>query len=363
MLAAGAGARLRPLSTLLPKALCPVGGVALVDLAVERARSVTSHVAVNVHHGRALVEAHLEAATAIVRLSVEEPEALGTAGALGRLKGWIAGRGVLIVNADAWHRGDLRNFAGGWDGRRTRLLTVVDPRRGTWSDRRYAGAALLPWSEISRLDDRPSGLWETSWRRLVPGGDLDLVGHDGAFFDCGTPADYLAANLEASGGRSVLGEGAVVEGTVDSTVVWPGSSAVSTCIGPCGRPPASPFWFVDFRGRQLAAGGVDVRTAVAPNRCVDAEAPEPIAKGPDAGRSSAQGEVAGRGVEGDEVHVGGEGVGEGGQFVGVGVAVVYRVDQGPFEREATTLGLPPGPARVEEHGKGPPPVDRHQLVA
>jgi len=225
VLAAGAGARLRPLSTLLPKALCPVGGVALVDLALDRARAVTPHVAVNVHHGRALVEAHLEAATATgrVRLSVEEPEALGTAGALGRLKEWIAGRGALVVNADAWHRCDLGDFAGGWDGRRTRLLIVVDPRRGTWGDRRYAGAALLPWSEVNRLDDRPSGLWETSWRRLVPDRDLDLVRYDGAFFDCGTPADYLAANLEASGGRSVIGEGAVVEGTVESTVVWPGA--------------------------------------------------------------------------------------------------------------------------------------------
>jgi len=34
------------------------------------------------------------------------------------------------------------------------LLTVVDPGRGTWGDRRYAGAALLPWSEVCRLEDR-----------------------------------------------------------------------------------------------------------------------------------------------------------------------------------------------------------------
>ncbi len=225
MLAAGAGARLRPLSTLLPKPLCPVGGVALVDLAIARARAVTPLVAVNVHHGRTQVEAHLAAAAAAgtVRLSLEEPEPLGTAGALGRLKGWIAGRRVLVVNADAWHCADLRQLAADWDGRRTRLLTVVDPHHSTWGDRRYAGAALLPWPEVSRLDDRPSGLWETSWRRLVRGRDLDLVRYDGAFFDCGTPADYLAANLEASGGGSVLGEGAVVEGTVDSTVVWAGA--------------------------------------------------------------------------------------------------------------------------------------------
>jgi hypothetical protein len=41
--------------------------------------------------------------------------------------------------------------------------------------------------------------------------------------DCGRPADYLAANLMASGGASVVGEGAVVEGSVERCVVWPGA--------------------------------------------------------------------------------------------------------------------------------------------
>ena len=36
VLAAGAGTRLRPLTTVCPKALCPVGGTPLVDLAIER---------------------------------------------------------------------------------------------------------------------------------------------------------------------------------------------------------------------------------------------------------------------------------------------------------------------------------------
>lgn len=221
VLAAGAGTRLRPLSAVLPKALCPVGGEALVDLAVARARAVTPVVAVNVHHGRRLLEAHLAAST--VHLSVEEPEALGTAGALGHLRPWIGGRAVLVVNADAWHQADLAALAAGWDGRHCRLLTVVDRRRGTWGDRRYAGAALLPAPVAAALPATPAGLWEAWWRHLVPGVDLELAVHDGPFFDCGTPADYLAANLEASGGRSVIGEGAVVEGSVEASVVWAGA--------------------------------------------------------------------------------------------------------------------------------------------
>ena len=224
VLAAGAGSRLRPLTDLLPKALCPVGGAPLLDLAVARAQAATGAVAVNVHHGRATLEAHLaEPRFAGVHLSVEEPEALGTAGALGNLKPWIDGRAVLVVNVDAWHGADLAPFTEGWDGDRVRLLTVSDRVRGTWGDRRYAGAALLPWPHVVRLPASPAGLWEASWRHLVPGGDLDLVLHDGPFFDCGTPAGYLAANLVASGGRPVIGGGAVVDGRVEGSVVWAGA--------------------------------------------------------------------------------------------------------------------------------------------
>jgi hypothetical protein len=38
--------------------------------------------------------------------------------------------------------------------------------------------------------------------------------------DCGTPAAYLAANLTASGGQSVVAEGARVEGTLVRSVCW-----------------------------------------------------------------------------------------------------------------------------------------------
>jgi len=221
VLAAGSGARLRPLTAVLPKALCPVNNVAMVDTAVARARSVTPAVAVNVHAGRARMEAHL--ARAGVHVSVEEPVALGTAGALGNLRPWIDGRPVLVVNADAWHGADLAAFAAGWDGERPRLLTVRDRRLATWGDRAYAGAALLPWRQVRELPATPSGLWEVSWRTLVPGADLELVDHDGPFLDCGSLSSYLAANLLESGGRPVVGPAAVVEGELDRSVVWPGA--------------------------------------------------------------------------------------------------------------------------------------------
>jgi N-acetyl-alpha-D-muramate 1-phosphate uridylyltransferase len=219
VLAAGAGTRLQPLTHHRPKAMCPVGNRPLVDWALDRVRPHVAEVAVNVHHGRHLLEAHL---CGRVHLSVEQPQVLGTAGALGNLRGWIDGRDVLVVNADVWHRTGLDGLLGGWDRQRVRLLAVHDPPRGDFGDLRYCGAALMPWSAVRRLRPVPSGLYETSWAPLAAERGLELVRSDVPFIDCGTPADYLAANLDWSGGGSVVAGDAVVEGHVVRSVVWPG---------------------------------------------------------------------------------------------------------------------------------------------
>jgi NDP-sugar pyrophosphorylase family protein len=216
VLAAGEGARLRPLTRLRPKPLCPVDNVPLVDHALRRARTVTAHVAVNLHHGREALAAHLDGAP--VHLSVEDgPEALGTAGALGHLRGWIGGRSTVVLNADTWCPGSLEPLVDGWDGERIRLLVEGDDR--LHRSVRLAGA-LMPWSEVAPLAPEPTGLFEVSWGRAAAEGRVEVVRWDGPWADCGTPADYLRANLLATGGRSAIGPGAKVAGTVERSVVW-----------------------------------------------------------------------------------------------------------------------------------------------
>lgn len=226
MLAAGAGTRLAPLTRLRPKALCPVDNVALVDHAIARAATATSTIAVNAHHGLAQMEQHLVAGIgADVHLSIERERALGTAGALGLLREWIDGRPVLVTNADAWLTVDLAPFVEEWDGERIRLLVVEDRDRPDFGSARYSGVALMPWSDVSGLEATPSGLYELVWRYAFELGRLDLVDHDGPFVDCGTPADYLRANLLASGGAPVVGPGALVDpsAVLERCVVWPGA--------------------------------------------------------------------------------------------------------------------------------------------
>lgn len=224
VLAAGAGDRLWPLTRYLPKALCPVGNVPLVDHGIARVRSIAQDVAVNVHAGRPAMCAHLGDR---VHVEVEERLALGTAGAVGNLRDWIDGREVVVTNADAWLGGpptvDLASFAEGWDRARVRLLCIRDPNRGDFGELRYAGVCLLPADAAKRLEPEPSGLYEVLWRAEHEAGRLDLVEWDGPFIDCGTPADYLAANLAWSDGRSVVAPGVQVDGDLDRCVVWEGA--------------------------------------------------------------------------------------------------------------------------------------------
>lgn len=199
-----------------------MANVPLLDRAIARIRALTPAVAVNAHHLREQLERHL-AGTA-VHVSVEEPEALGTAGALGLLKPWIDGRDVLVVNGDTWHERGLEAFADGWTGDRVRLLVAPESRRPDFDGRwRYVGAALLPWRHVSVLSATPSGLYEAMWRELAERREIEYVAADGICIPCDTAAEYLRANLLANGGESSIGEGAVVRGTVVRSVVWPGA--------------------------------------------------------------------------------------------------------------------------------------------
>lgn len=223
VLAAGLGTRLRPLTRILPKPLCPVGGRPLVDHAIERISGHCAGVAVNVHHGADLLVAALDP---LIHRSHERGIALGTAGALGRLQTWIDGRAVLLTNSDAWFGSsiDLGGFADGWDGRRCRLLCVETGGPADFGTLRYCGVALLPAEAVATLRPEPSGLYEMLWGAAAIRGDLDLVVHDGVVVDCGTPADYLRANLIATGGESVTDGARIEDGArVQRSVLWPGS--------------------------------------------------------------------------------------------------------------------------------------------
>jgi MurNAc alpha-1-phosphate uridylyltransferase len=226
VLAAGAGRRLAPLTDELPKALCPVNNVALLDHAFVRIRDLVGPpsvdtVAVNAHSHADKIVQHVGGRA---HVSVERDRALGTAGAIANLRDWIDGRDVLVTNADAWGPTSLHALLEGWDAAGPRLLVTHDAVHadftGGW---RFVGSSLLPWRLIRDLEPTPSGLYEVVWRVALERHQLSFVETVEPFIDCGTPADYLRANLLANGGASVIGAGAVVRGTIERCVLWAGA--------------------------------------------------------------------------------------------------------------------------------------------
>jgi N-acetyl-alpha-D-muramate 1-phosphate uridylyltransferase len=150
-------------------------------------------VAVNAHW---LADQIAAAVGGRVHLSVEVPVALGTAGAVGALRDWLAGRDLLIANSDVWFDGpvDVRGFVAGWDRGKPRLLVVEDRERPDFEQQwRFAGLSLLPGDIAAELEPIPSGLYEAVWKRMP----IDLVPVDVEAVDCGTPDGLARARAAA----------------------------------------------------------------------------------------------------------------------------------------------------------------------
>jgi NDP-sugar pyrophosphorylase family protein len=249
VLAAGEGRRLRPLTTATPKALCPVGNVALLDRAFDAVASLgfdgPERVAVNAWSHAAQIVAHVGGRAHVSVETGERP--LGSAGGLGALRNWIAGRHVLVANADAYlHGGSIAPLLDAWDGRHVRVLGVpAGQRTPEFGAYRFAGLSLVPGNLVDALPATPADLVRSIWRPAEAAGALLVVDYRGTYIDSGTPADYLAANLHAarltrsgclvdpnaevtgSAVDSVVGVDALVAGHIRRTVVWPGSTVAA----------------------------------------------------------------------------------------------------------------------------------------
>jgi mannose-1-phosphate guanylyltransferase len=238
VLCAGLGTRLRPLTSRVPKPAVPVCGVPLVRYALALLSGAgVRRVVVNAHHlPEAMASAAESAAAALgVALAVSrEPVIAGTGGALREARPLLAGaEQIVLVNGDVLFDLDLPAAlaAHGLSGALATMVLLPMPAGARYAAvevdgggavRRIAGSfgpggtGLTPWhfsgvhvlsAEI--LDLVPAAPFERDVNRhLYPPlmGEGLVRGHLAAGYwnDLGTPARYLAANLDVLGGRVPL---------------------------------------------------------------------------------------------------------------------------------------------------------------
>ena len=230
VLAAGRGERLRPLTATLPKPLLPVGGRPLLAWTLERLRAAGCEaVAINLHHlGGQIRDQFGDRFRGMPLVCSEEPELLGTAGALPPLRAFLeqADR-VLVVNGDSLCRWPIETLLAAHARRRspgpaaTLLLhrkadprafgggvaleedTITAFRPGSLahaSARRhlvFAGAQVLEPGLLARIPEGPGDLVTVLYEPLLAEGvPLAAVVTERLWHDLGTPRRYLDGVLD-----------------------------------------------------------------------------------------------------------------------------------------------------------------------
>jgi mannose-1-phosphate guanylyltransferase len=274
VLAAGLGTRLAPLTSSVPKALCPVGDRPQIDHVLGALASAGfARVVVNTHHLASQFTDLWRASQPLEVTLVHEPDILGTAGGIANAASALGDGDVLVWNADILAELDVDAFVGAHRSDVRRAMTLATGTRrpaseGTvgldandriarlrgetfaveTSSADYAGIALVAPALRRRLP-RPGCLVGDVLMPLLRAGhaaDFGVFALGAGFADTGTLGEYLAANLawlarrglrsfvhasgsarEASLDRSIVGAGATVApgSELVETVVWPGATA------------------------------------------------------------------------------------------------------------------------------------------
>jgi mannose-1-phosphate guanylyltransferase len=265
ILCAGLGTRLRPLTDERAKPIVPVGDRAALAHVLDRVRGAPRLV-VNVHHRpddvRAFARAHGLAVS-------EEVDLLGTAGGVAKARALLGSGDVLVWNGDILCDLDVAELVAAHAGGGAEATLVVRPREagsgnvgldeagrvvrlrkettapGEVRGGEFLGVHVLGAALRRTLPDEGCLVGDVYLPAMRRGAVLRALCTGLAFWDVGTLASYLAANLGWLGARgswrapdaalssgarlerSVVGAGARVEGegAVERCVVWPGATA------------------------------------------------------------------------------------------------------------------------------------------
>lgn len=221
VLAAGLGARMRPMTDRLPKPLIEIGGRSMLDRVIDALEAQgVRRVVINAHHLAPVLEHHIAGRHSPgLRLCIEA-ERLETGGGVANALPLLGSEPFFVINGDVlWRDGPrptLQDLAFAWDDRRMDGLLLLHPVATALG---YAGKGDFLLAGNGRLVRRPDGgdapflfagiqiLHPRIFAATPPGafslnlvydhaidaGRLFGIVHGGEWCHVGTPADIPAA--------------------------------------------------------------------------------------------------------------------------------------------------------------------------
>ena len=216
ILAAGLGTRLRPLTSEIPKPLVRVYDKSILEIQIERAKSLGDvRLHANAHYLADQIVSEGER-LGFEKVWVETPEILGTAGPLRRIYAAGYRGGLLIMNGDAYCNFDLGAFVRNARNRCEAALLAVDfPKVNTFrvgADGCLAGVAGrfgadtgtaatfsgISWysdEALARIRDGEFDIREF-WKQEIAAGRapfVDMSQLHATWIDMGSPEGLMAA--------------------------------------------------------------------------------------------------------------------------------------------------------------------------
>lgn len=169
-LAAGYGARLRPVTDSLPKPLIPVGGRPLIEHTLTRLKSAgVDEVAINLHHLPEIIRETLGDGSRF-GLAIHyryEPEILGTGGGVANCSDLFGDDPFFLVNSDILFDFDFDQLA---ERHQSLNVPATLALRTDANSKRYGTIDLGPDGLIKRILGRPRIKHETDWTEtMFPG--------------------------------------------------------------------------------------------------------------------------------------------------------------------------------------------------
>lgn len=259
LLVGGKGTRLRPLTYRIPKPLVPVMGKPLIMHVIDSIPGEVDEVIVPISYKREVMEEYLESHPPGRKITlVDEPEPLGTGGAVKNVEDHIDGR-FVVINGDVITSLDVAAFLrfhkakGGIAS--ISLWPVDDPSP-------FGVAELDPEQRITRFQEKPKR--EEAFSNLINAGAyalerevLDFIGEgfvsmerevfpkllehgmygyefEGYWVDCGTRENLLSAFRTLIAGAAEVARTSVTTGAIitDPVVVEDESVVAGAEIGP-----------------------------------------------------------------------------------------------------------------------------------